>query len=173
MTDYDPLARLGRTELVEEFGLSILPRLMAQGDPEDPRLPLIEPGDGSDLEQVQRAIRDLESTLNPDQRQQLTTIVAGLCVHMLELAAPDVQEREKREAREARTPTQVMLQEAWCYAVKRWRENPTIRTGQMAEEVHAHLITEGHKPRSVKTIREEWMWYRPDTARLGGRPKKK
>lgn len=173
MTDYDPLARLGLTEIVEDFGLSCLPQLMAKGDPEAPRLPLIEPGDGSDLEHIQRAIFDLEATLNPDQRQQLTTIVAGLCVHMLELAAPDVQEREKREAREAGTPTKVMQDEAWIFAVGRWRSDPAIRTGQMALEIHAHLRAEGYRPPTTKTIREEWMWYRPENAKLRGRPRNK
>lgn len=172
MTDYDPLKRLGLTEIVEDFGLAILPQLMAQGDPEAPRLWLIEPGDGSDLEYVRRAIGSLEATLNPAQRQQLTTIVAGLCVHMLELAAPDVLEREEREARAARTQTRLMQNEAWCFALDRWRADPTIRTGKMAVEVHAHLKAEGYNPPKLKTLREEWMWYRPGAARRSGRERK-
>ncbi|GEM_PF-5633266 len=172
MTDYDPLKRLGLTEIIEDFGLAILPQLMAQGDPEAPRLGLIDPGDGNDLEYVQRAIGNLEATLNPDQREQLTTIVAGLCAHMLDLAAPDVLEREAREASKRRGKLRAMQDEAWLFATERWRSDPTIRTGQMVADVCAHLEAQGYKPRGEKRVRE-WLWYKPTEATRGGRGKGK
>lgn len=172
MTDYDPLKRLGLTEIMEDFGLAILPHLMAQGDPEAPRLWLIDPGDGNDLEYVQRAIGNLEATLNPEQRQQLTTIVAGLCAHMLDLAAPAVLEYEAREASKIRGKVRAMQDEAWLFATERWRSDPTIRTGQMVNYVRAHLEAQGYKPPGEKRVRE-WLWYKPTEATHGGRGKGK
>lgn len=180
MTDYDPLKRLGLEEIVEDFGLSCLPQLMTTGDPDTPRLPLVEQGDGSDLEHIQRAICDLEATLNPDQRQQLTTIVAGLCVHMLDTAAIDTLDLEARERRDAqgwvaegfdakgliedpdgkfdrRAPAAWIQGRAVTFAIRQWRRTPNMRTGEMTALVLNHLTDGlGTKPQSEKTIRK-WL----------------
>ncbi len=135
----------------------------------NPRLPLIERGEEGELGRVEHAIRDLEARLPPEQRQQLTAVVVGLCAHMLDLAAPDVQARLRRQG-SGKTPYQRMRGDAWWFATTRWLADPTIRTGEMAKAMREWLIAEGHRPPQEKRLRE---WLAPlaeDEAKRGGRP---
>lgn len=165
----DPLERLGMTDIVEDFGLaSVLVVGVESGDPATPRLRLLEPGDGDDRGRVVRAIAELEPTLNPEQRQLLTTIVAGTAAHMLDLAAPYVQAWDQRSEQRRQGPA---AQEAWLFARTLWAQDPTIRTGAMVAAVREHLQAQGFRV-CVRTARELVAYLAPPEAKRPGRPRK-
>lgn len=177
----DPLARLGLAEIVEDFGLSALPRLMTHGDPESPRLAGVAPGDGCDLERVERAIQDLETTLTPEQRQQLATIVTGLCAHLLDVAAPDVLEAEAIDRRDywkamnggewkRGASPELMQRKARAFAIAQWRADPNIRMGRMVAMVRSHLVSLELKPPGEMQLREWLKPCAPPVSRRRGRP---
>lgn len=182
MTDYDPLNRLGLTEIVEDFGLAILPRLTTQGNPNSPRLAGVLPGDGLDLERVESAILVLEATLNAEQQGQLTTIVAGLCAHLLDAAAGDILEAEARDKRASalsqsgnewkrHAPPELLQLKARAFAIAKWRAEPTIRIGTMALMVTAHLISLELKPPGLRQLRKILVPCATAESRKRGRPR--
>lgn len=175
----DPLERLGLAEIVEGFGLSALPRLLTHGDPESPRLAGVLPGDGCDLERVEHAIQDLEATLNPEQCRQLSTIMTGLCAHLLDVAAPDILEVEALDRRDSEkmdggewkrgASPELMQRMARAFAIPRWRVTPSIRMGVMVEMVRAQLKSLELKPPGETQLRAWLKHCAPQEATRQGR----
>ncbi len=177
-----PLKRLGLAEMVDTFGLALLPRLTTQGNPDSPRLAGVLPGDGLDIERVENAILALEATLTAEQQGQLTTIVAGLCAHLLDVAAADILEAEARDKRaralsqsgntwKRHAPPELLQMRARAFAIAKWRADPTIRIGMMALMVKAHLTSLKLKPPGVRQLRAILVPCATAESRKRGRPR--
>ncbi len=167
------MKRLRLAQIVEDSGLASLPRKIPYGNPKSPRLPAIEPGDGHDLERLERDISDLEDKLSPELSQQLTTTIVRLCACILDQAAPDILARERRETLHSNSVPQLMQADAWYYGTSRWLVDPTIRVGDMVEATREWLIDEGFAPPGKKRIREWLAPIAPKEAKRPGRPRKK
>lgn len=163
------LERLGLVELVKEWGVTIIPRRIGEGDPECPSLGTIEPGDGYELERVEEFLQKVWSYLSPEQQPDLINLVASIYAHVLDTAALDVAAREKLDKSTAR---QNLASLGAGYARMRWREDPNIRVGEMAEYVRDKLIIEGERPPGIKQIRAWIQWCTPPAAKRPGRPRK-
>lgn len=166
------LERLEMAWLVELRGISALATADWTADLDDPRTPAIEPGDGQDAVRLVRAIHTLEPTLNPEQRQLFTAVVAGAFAHAFDLAAPDARAREARERSRLASDTGRMASAALELADRLWGEDPTIRTGEMVAMVQNRLVAEGFRRPSARAVRGWLECLTPDEAKRPGRPRK-